>query len=124
MKVARSEHTICYDVDDTLIMWDDNYTKPFKDCVAITCPYDGTTTYHRIHKRHVGFLKKQHAKGYTVVVWSSSGAAWAETVVKALGLEKYVDFVMSKPQKWVDDLSNPAEVLGIHIYLDEKGHST
>ena len=124
MKVARSEHTICFDVDDTLIMWDQNHTQPFEGAVKVQCPYDCQTTYHRPHTRHIEFLKKQAAKGYTVVVWSAGGSQWAMAAVVALGIEEHVDFVMSKPQKWVDDLSNPADVLGIHLYLDEEGHST
>jgi predicted phosphatase len=103
-KVARSDNTIAYDVDDTLIMWDKNYLKPFKGAIEMTCPYDGAVTYHRPHKRHIDFLKKQHAKGYTILVWSAAGAKWAEAAVKALELEDHVDMIMSKPQKWVDDL--------------------
>lgn len=124
MKVAKSEHTICFDVDDTLIMWDENHTQPFEGCVAVVCPYDGNTSYHRPHKRHIGFLKKQHAKGYTVVVWSAGGSEWAKAVTLALGLEEFVDFVMAKPQKYVDDLPNASDVLGVRIYLSEEGHST
>lgn len=124
MKVARSEHTICFDCDDTLIMWDQNHTQPFEGAVAVTCPHDGQVTYHRPHERHIGFLKKQYAKGYTVVVWSAGGVGWANAIVEALELQDHVDFVMSKPQKWVDDLSNPGDVLGTHIYLSENGHST
>jgi FMN phosphatase YigB (HAD superfamily) len=122
-KLARSEHTIAFDCDDTLIIWDENHMKPFDDSVKLICPHDGAITYHRVHKRHVEFLKKQHAKGYTVIVWSSAGSGWAESVVKSLNLEKYVDFVMSKPQKWVDDATNPADVLGVRVFLSEEGYS-
>lgn len=123
MQVARSEHTICYDCDDTLIVWVEDSHTPFEGSVKVVCPHDGEVTYHRPHKRHISFLKKQYIKGYTVIVWSSSGVGWANAVVKALELEKYVDFVMSKPQKWVDDERDPSKVLGSHIYLDEKGFS-
>lgn len=123
MKVARTENTLVCDVDDTLIFWDSNCNKPFVDALEVTCPHDGRRTWHRVHKRHVEFLKKQHAKGYTVVVWSASGVGWAQAVVEKLGITDYVDFVMSKPLKWVDDLTDPGQILGTHIYLDEKGHS-
>ena len=124
MYKAKSEHTIAFDVDDTLIMWEENYTQPFHGAVAVTCPHDGAVTYHKPHKRHIGFLKKQYAKGYTVIVWSNSGVGWANAVIEALGIADYVDIVVSKPNKWVDDLSNPASVLGTHIYLGEDGYST
>jgi hydroxymethylpyrimidine pyrophosphatase-like HAD family hydrolase len=123
MQVASSEMTIFFDVDDTLIFWDNKCMRPFDGAVEITCPHDGMKTWHRVHERHVGFLKKQKAKGYAVIVWSASGTKWAEAVVKKLGLESYVDFVMSKPIKWVDDLSNPEHLVGTHIYLDPEGHS-
>lgn len=123
MIVAKSEHIICYDCDDTLIMWDENHTQPFEGAVKVVCPHDGEVSFHRVHKRHVGFLKKQKSKGYTVIVWSSSGTGWAKAVVDALELEPYVDFVMSKPGKYVDDLPDANDILGNHIYLDEKGHS-
>lgn len=123
MKVARSEQVITFDVDDTLIMWDMNHVQPFDGAVSVKCPWDNSITYHRPHQRHIDFLKKQHAKGMTVVVWSAGGTKWAEAVVKALELENHVNFVMSKPQKWVDDLPKAEDVLGVRIYLSEEGFS-
>lgn len=123
MQVAPTEMTIFFDVDDTLIFWDENPTQPFDGCIEMVCPHDGMKTYHRIHERHVSFLKKQKAKGYTVIVWSASGTKWAEAVINKLGLNDYVDFVMSKPIKWVDDMPNPEHLVGTHIYLDPEGHS-
>ena len=124
MIVAKSEHVICFDVDDTLIFWDEQSHKgPAPGYISIQCPHDCAVTYHRVHERHVGFLKKQATKGLTVVVWSASGTGWAKVVVQALGIEKYVDIVMSKPSKYVDDLVDPGKVLVNHIYLNPEGHS-
>jgi hydroxymethylpyrimidine pyrophosphatase-like HAD family hydrolase len=123
MQVASSELTIFFDVDDTLIMWDENCTQPFEGALKMVCPHDGMVTFHKVHERHVGFLKKQKAKGYSVIVWSASGTKWAEAVVTKLGLQDYVDFVTSKPIKWVDDLPNPEHLVGTHVYLDPEGHS-
>lgn len=124
MFVARSEHIITFDVDDTLILWGDKFFDPNDGPIRMVCPHDGAVTYHKPHERHIGFLKKQHAKGYTVVVWSAGGTKWAESAVKALGIEDYVDIVMAKPVKWVDDLVDPNQVLGNHIYLEPEGNST
>lgn len=123
MHVASSERVIAFDCDDTLIFWDENYTQPFDGAVKIVCPHDGEITYHRPHQRHINFLKKQKARGYSVKVWSSAGTKWAEAVVLALNLENYVDQVSSKPEKYVDDLPDAKDVLGIHIYLNEEGYS-
>jgi hypothetical protein len=50
------------------------------------------------------------------MVWSAGGVQWAKTVVNTLGLADYVDLIITKPSKFVDDL--PADqVLGQRIYL-------
>lgn len=124
MYVAKSEQVICFDCDDTLIMWDENHTQPFNGAVEVICPWDSGVSYHRPHHRHIRFLKKQYAKGMTVVVWSAAGTKWAEAVVKALNIENHVDIVMSKPVKWVDDLEKAEDVLGVRLYLSEDGYSS
>lgn len=123
--ITGNEATICFDVDDTLIMWDENSYGSSDDVrrIPIIDPNDGMTTNHEIHLRHVQFLKKQAAKGFTVIVWSASGANWAGAVVKALGLEQYVTACIAKPIKYVDDHCDPDEILGKHIFLDPKGYS-
>lgn len=124
MHIAQSENVITFDVDDTLIMWDENHTQPFEGAVKVECPWDNSVTYHRPHSRHIRFLKKQFEKGMTVVVWSAAGTKWAEAVVRALRIQDHVHFVMAKPIKWVDDLHQAADVLGVRIYLSEDGHSS
>lgn len=123
--IIGNEATICFDVDDTLIMWDDKSYGAPDDVkrMPIVDPNDGMTTNHEIHLRHVQFLKKQAAKGFTVIVWSASGAAWAGAVVKALGLEKHVTACIAKPIKYVDDHPQADQILGTHIYLDPEGYS-
>lgn len=84
------------DVDDTLVLW-----RPVRpDDWTICLPNYGDVA---VHEGHVNSLKQHHARGHTVVVWSQGGAAWARSVVEALGLEDYVDLVMSKPRWFYDD---------------------
>lgn len=123
IKYAHSEQVITFDCDDTLIRWEENWTQPFEGSVKIVCPHTKQVSYHRPHKRHISFLKKHRAKGYTVVVWSSAGTLWASEVVKSLKLEEYVDIVMSKPCKVVDDLPRASDIIPVPFYLSEKGHS-
>ena len=124
--IVGNETTICVDVDDTLIFWDEHSTLANPDPasrVNIVDPNDGLLTNHRVHHRHVKFMRKQQAKGFTVIVWSASGATWAAAVVKALGLDDVVTACISKPVKYVDDHPEPDQILGTHIFLDPEGHS-
>lgn len=124
MKSYDYENPTYFDVDDTIIFWDENHTQPFEGSVSVTCPHDGTVSYHRIHKRHVRFLKKQLAKGNGVVVWSAQGVSWAKEVVKALGLDELDLLVISKPNRCVDDLPDARQILPKIIYLHEDKYSS
>lgn len=56
------------------------------------------------HKAHIEKLKQSWQEGYEIVVWSRSSAEWARCVVNHLELNKYVDFITSKPDVYYDDL--------------------
>lgn len=112
MIVVDNESLLVCDVDQTLVMW----TGLTPTSMAIHDPYDGLTNHVTPHHGHIKILKDHKTRGSRVIVWSAAGFAWAESVVKALGLEKYVDFVMTKPYAYLDDLRGD-EILGEHIYL-------
>lgn len=115
MKIVDIESTIFVDCDDTLVMWGIKAKKGQK-LIAITNPHDGTQDYLAPHKGHIKILKDRKARGSHIVVWSAGGFAWAAAVVKALGLESYVDQVMTKPHAYIDD-KYAAEFMGERIYL-------
>lgn len=117
MKVIENENVVCFDCDDTLVLWFSGCDP--KDKVNILCPYSKTIDSLKPHKRHIDLLKKYKGRGMTVIVWSAAGYQWAEAVVKALELEDYVDFVQTKPSKYVDDMT-AEHVLGSRIYLEDK----
>lgn len=114
MKVIRNETVATFDIDDTLVLWN-HFDKENKGQHFID-PHDGTKHLLVPHWRHIKLLKDFKSRGYTVIVWSGGGYEWAETVVKTLGLEKYVDICMTKVSKFIDDLQ-AEEVLGSRIYL-------
>jgi hypothetical protein len=114
MKTIKNEMNVYFDCDDTLVMWGE--TKQREKCIIITDPYDGAQHYLLPHAGHIKVLKDRKARGATIHVWSASGYMWAEAVVRALKLEKYVDFVLSKPVMYVDDLQ-AHEILGERLYL-------
>jgi len=101
--ILKADKTLFVDCDFTLIMWDENKTtwKP--------------------HNAHINLIKRFHARGQKVVVWSAGGWEWASKVVSELKLETYVSLIMAKPEWWVDDL--PAEEVLLksgHIYLKDE----
>lgn len=135
-QVIKSENVICYDVDDTLILWEESsgftWDKGFTPDgearsaatseserearatregsrsaatrLGVTCPHDGKPLCVNRHEPHIKLLMNHKARGKTIIVWSQGGYQWAEAVVKALGLTEHVDFIMSKPRAYVDDL--------------------
>jgi predicted HAD superfamily phosphohydrolase YqeG len=98
--VLESDKVLYVDVDNTLVLWDKDTYKP--------------------HKGHVNLIKQFKARGQKVVVWSAGGYVWALKVVKELGLEEYVDLVLSKPSWWADDLRADGVLPEVNrIYLDK-----
>ncbi len=109
-----------FDVDDTLVMWDDRCLQPGDQRIPIVDPNDGATVYVTPHVRHIKLLSQMFGRGRHVIVWSHSGFAWAEAVVRALNLEGMVHTVLTKPAGFVDDLT-AGEVLTNRIYLTQGG---
>lgn len=87
-----------FDVDDTLI-------KPIDRPVDLELrPFvkiDGQ--YFLINSRVIKDLRLCRARGHVCVVWSQGGSSWAHKVVKALGLNMWVDLAIAKPSWYVDD---------------------
>lgn len=108
----KNELSVHFDCDDTLVMW---YPKIVD--VYVSDPYDETNTYGLAkHEKHIKLLKDYKNRGYQVVVWSAGGSKWAKAVVDALELQEYVDVIMVKPVKYVDDLP-ASEILGTRVYI-------
>ena len=91
--------TAWFDVDDTLVIWE--YTDSME---TVTCNNYGKDVTLGIHKPHLEQLKKFKERGWVIVVWSQGGAEWAEEVVTKLGIENWVDLVITKPRYIFDDL--------------------
>jgi len=116
MKIIKSESPFPVDVDDTLILYEPIAGQE-EDYILVKDPYEEDTNI-RVwpHKAHIKLLKDKKSRRSKIIVWSQSGFEWAAAVVKALELEAYVDFVMTKPHAYMDDL--PAtEWMGARVYL-------
>jgi FMN phosphatase YigB (HAD superfamily) len=114
MKVFNTENMVPFDVDDTLVMW--HLDDKSKD-IQIEHPYQpGIMNHVTPHEKHIKLLKDYKGRGFTVVVWSAGGVEWAHAVVKALGIEEYVDAVFTKPCRYVDDLQCE-KWMGNRVYI-------
>ncbi len=114
MKTINNELVTFFDVDETILM---------------DAPKDGDVHYFDVagqpkrgkaHKVHIDQLIKHKARGFTVIVWSGNGHQHAHNVVKALGIEDHVDYCMSKPVKYWDDLTDANNILTSRVYLEDK----
>ncbi len=99
--IVNYEDTAIFDVDNTLVKW----IEPgmIDEPGVLKLNFYGMTKYVKEIKVHTEFLKSLKARGYFIRVHTGNGATWGDTVVKALGLEEYVDSVETKPSKVIDD---------------------
>lgn len=108
MNVIRSENNIMVDVDGTLIDHvapDSLSTLPTEEVLSVSDPLQaGKLIKVRINKAMVRLLEEEHNRGSTIIVWSRGGYRWASNVIQALGLDNKVDYVMTKPLVYFDDV--------------------
>jgi predicted phosphatase len=95
--------TIYFDVDDTLVLWDEGYGNPTLHPEGVELELYGSTYKLRPHWKHIELLKKFKKEGYLIVVWSAAGQDWVEEVVRKLDIAEFVDYKLSKPTYFVDD---------------------
>lgn len=112
MITFQSNSLVFYDVDDTLVLYNDDksWGKNNKEAVRIKDPYlqinefdEPKYLYLKPNEATISLLKAHKASGKTIVVGSKGGWKWAKEVVTILGLETLVDMVMSKPDAYIDD---------------------
>lgn len=107
-----------FDVDDTLILWEGCSEAVLygADHDPMEMNFKGKRLYVRPLMTHVDQLIEQSCKGLKIVVWSAGGADWAEAVVQHLGLEAYVDVILTKPNFFYDD-HKPEDFMRNHFYF-------
>jgi hypothetical protein len=118
MIIIKSENIKPFDVDETLVTTAGLNDAPGGWYADVEDPISGHI-HVRINAAMVRLLKEEAARGSFVIVWSRGGYQWAANVVKALGLNKYVNLVISKPLVYFDD-KDAAEWLtsGQRVFLD------
>lgn len=108
-----------FDIDDTIVCWEKPDTATKEDIVSIDCR--GVVSDFYINKHNLDFLIKLAKRGHAVVCWSAGGSDWAEAVVKALSIEKYVCAVATKPTYYIDDVKDSNEWIGKYRFYDFDG---
>jgi hydroxymethylpyrimidine pyrophosphatase-like HAD family hydrolase len=121
MKLIENENVVFIDVDETLV-----HHVPSSEW----CPQQQTTpmklNYYNMSffvfpiKENIELLRAYKARGYTVFVWTNNGYRWGKEVINALDLNNYVDFVMTKPAKVVDDSAIQSWVQTINLDPNRK----
>lgn len=102
MIVIDKDQNVCFDVDDTLLIYD--FPNGFKDTITIEHGVKNVQTSFVVNTPAVDLLKSYYNNNKTIIVWSAGGFDWVEKVIKALNLEDFVDICMTKPEKYIDDL--------------------
>jgi phosphoglycolate phosphatase-like HAD superfamily hydrolase len=119
-KVLETEHIVAFDVDETLIKWHKDHKVPGTGKIKIVDPYSKEVLYLRPHSVHKRLLKQYKERGFGILVWSHAGSKWASVIVETLGLSEYVDLIMAKPARHVDDKTEKSDIIGLHVFLEDK----
>lgn len=102
MFISKVGKTVYFDCDDTLLEWQ-SCNKDDQRAIKMSNE-NNFTFYKKTIDANIEALKEHANAGHIVVVWSKGGVAWAANIVKTLGLEDYVDVVLSKPDWYYDDM--------------------
>lgn len=121
MKITENDNIVCFDVDETLVMWSWPSTHEHE---VIHFDNFGVKVALLPHLKHIELMKQFKARGQYVIVWSQGGWQWALEVVKRLGIESLVDEVKTKPKWIIDDLPSGAWMSRSYMDLDGKRITT
>jgi len=102
MIVTKNENIRPVDVDGCLIYSPEG--TPDERCVDVVDPTNTARTIRQaVNRNMVRLLIEERQRGGYIIVWSRSGWEWARNVVLALGIERHVHEVKSKPLAYFDD---------------------
>jgi hypothetical protein len=101
MKRIGTDRTLYVDCDDTLVMWN---LSEYPDHGRIKVSCFGYDTLLVPNEKNIRLVQKFAKLGYTVIIWSQTGAEWAEAVADAVGLHPYATAFLAKPRYYLDDL--------------------
>ena len=94
----KIKNPVYFGVDDTLVFW--KFDLP-ADLIQVHSAFGLTNL--KPNQELIERLKRHYYSAHTIIVWSQSGAEWAETVCKALQIDPYVHWYQDKPLTYYDD---------------------
>jgi phosphoglycolate phosphatase-like HAD superfamily hydrolase len=98
MKRIDNQLRVLIDVDATLVRGPRD-----GDLDIFYANYYGMETPQVPINSNIKLLIAYKARGFEITVHSANGVEWAEEIIGKLKLEKYVDWVATKPTSYVDD---------------------
>jgi hypothetical protein len=104
------------DIDETVALHD---LSDFPASEYVDVPYVRGPFTVVPHRKNINLLKKFHKLGYQLIFWSATGADWAESVCKTLGLDEIAFGYLSKPRYYFDD-KDASSWIGHKIYRHPK----
>lgn len=109
MNVVKNELVVGVDIDGTLI-------RPC-ETGSIKMPYGSKICSFEPIVEHVDLVKSWKNRGYFVIVWSHGGWEHAQHAVRALKLERFVDLIITKPSKHLDDKEDVGSIVGQRVFI-------
>ena len=124
--ITTIDAPVFFNVDETLVLhrWPKELNN--KEMI-IMMPGETSFAYAVVpHQPHIDQLIKHYERGCKIYVWSQGGEDWAEEVIDALGLKKYVTACMTKPVWIYDDIPMANWLPDTYrVYMDPvDGHHT
>jgi len=117
MKKLPDKYTSYYDIDETLVHI--IYGDTSEEEGTLLLDWYGAVKVKPINS-NINALKQDKSAGHNIVVWHRGSSSWAEKVVKALKLEKYVDIILPKPDSYVDDQEASEFMINREYWKDEE----
>jgi len=122
LKIVNNENPLFLDIDDTIILYPEADMDPsqlknlgYKEFTD----FIGNKFLALPSEKHIKLIKYYKARGFYIIAWSGNGFKHAEHILKQLNLLDYIDQIMSKSSRYVDDV-DCQHWMGKRIYL-EKG---
>lgn len=104
--------TLYVDIDDTLLI---HNKSEYPVEMHIVVPHNGRVFVGVPHHKNILMMEKFYNLGYDIIVWSKTGAMYAQAVIEKLKISHPIKAVLSKPDFYLDD-KGVEEWMGPRVY--------